>query len=261
MHDASLSFTLRLARTRSDLAAACAVRADAYGHHLPALRQPLGALDPLDQAAGTAVLLCRDKADGSATGTMRIQRNADAPLLIEQSITLPSALQNAPRAEITRLAVRADADPRTRLLLMKASYLHCLAHQVRWMVIGARSDALVRIYRRLGFVELTPPGAPVPLAHAGGLPHHVLAFDVVAAERTWLAARHGLYAFMIESFHPELQLFDTAAPAVPMTAPAPARTWRRCGAPAFRPTLRPTARAPFRPLPPSVAARASVRPS
>ncbi len=258
--DAPLSFTLRLARTRSDLAAACAVRADAYGHHLPALRQPLGALDPLDRAAGTAVLLCRDKSDGSATGTLRIQRNADAPLLIEQSIALPSALRQAPRAELTRLAVRADADPRTRLLLMKASYLHCLAHQVRWMVIGARSDALVRIYRRLGFVELTAPGAPVPLAHAGGLPHHVLAFDVVAAERTWLAAGHGLYGFMIETFHRELQLFDSPAPSL-AAAPAPVRAWRRAGAPVFRPTLRPTARQPFRPLPPSAPVRASVRPS
>jgi hypothetical protein len=128
------------------------------------------------------------------------------------------------------------------------------------MVIGARSDALVRIYRRLGFVELTAPGAPVPLAHAGGLPHHVLAFDVVAAERTWLAAGHGLYGFMIETFHRELQLFDSPAPSL-AAAPAPVRAWRRAGAPGFRPTLRPTARQPFRPLPPSAPVRASVRPS
>jgi hypothetical protein len=73
-------------------------------------------------------------------------------------------------------------------------------------VIGARSDALVRLYKRLGFTDALD--APLPLAHAGGLQHHVLAFDVVAAERTWHAGQHGLYGLMVETFHPDLQLFD-----------------------------------------------------
>jgi hypothetical protein len=66
-------------------------------------------------------------------------------------------------------------------------------------VIGARSAALVRIYKGLGFDLLADADGPrqVPLAHAGGLPHHVLAFDVVAAERHWHAARHALYGFMV----------------------------------------------------------------
>ena len=36
--------------------------------------------------------------------------------------------------------------------------------------------------------------------------HSVLAFNVVTAERTWHAAQHGLYAFMVETWHPDLQL-------------------------------------------------------
>ena len=41
---------------------------------------------------------------------------------------------------------------------MKASYLFCLASQVRWMVIGARSEALERQYTRIGFHNLLDDG-------------------------------------------------------------------------------------------------------
>jgi hypothetical protein len=208
---ASLSFTVRLARQRADLADACRIRAAAYGHHLPQMTQPLAAPDALDGQSGTAIVLCRDKCSGAATGTLRIQRNLHAPLLLEASVILPRRFADHPRAEITRLAVVPGADAATRLALMKASYLYALASQVRWLVIGARSDALIRIYRRLGFEDVLEPDDRVPLAHAGGLPHRILAFDVVAAERTWRAAGHGLYPFMIETFHPDLALFDEPA--------------------------------------------------
>ncbi|MFT3859394.1 MAG: hypothetical protein QM742_18450 [Aquabacterium sp.] len=60
------------------------------------------------------------------------------------------------RAEVTRLSVRAGADPLVKLALMKAVYLHCMAAGVRWLVIGARSEALARGYRHLGFDALLP---------------------------------------------------------------------------------------------------------
>ena len=211
MPTAALSFDVRLARHPGDLHDACRLRAQAYGHHLPEMTQPLARPDGLDGQPGTAIALCRDKASGRAVGTARIQRNLHAPLLLESSVILPRRLAERPRAEITRLAVAPGADGQVRLALMKAAYLYCLASQVRWLVIGARSDALIRIYRRLGFEDVLGPDDRVPLAHAGGLPHRILAFDVVAAERTWLAAGHGLYPFMIETWHPDLQLFEEPA--------------------------------------------------
>ena len=210
MSSTPLSFTVRLAASAADRRDACAVRARAYGRHLPQMRSTLVQPDALDAQPGTAVVLCRDKASGAAVGTLRIQRSDVQPLQIENSVVLPKELAGRPRAEITRLAVQPGADAQVRLVLMKASYLYCLASQVRWMVIGARSDALIRIYRALGFRDVLGPDDRVPLAHAGGLPHRILAFDVTAAERTWLAAGHGLYPFMIETYHPDLQLF--AAP-------------------------------------------------
>lgn len=205
---ASLSFTLRIARSGADLADACRVRSAAYGRHLPAMAQPLERPDALDTQPGTAILLCRDKASGAAVGTLRIQRNQHAPLLLEHSLILPHRLAERPRAEITRLAVLPGADSQVRLALMKACYLYGLAGQVRHLVIGARSEPLIRIYRRLGFEDVLGPDTLVPLAHAGGLPHRILALDIVAAERTWLGAGHGLYPFMIDTWHPDIQLVD-----------------------------------------------------
>lgn len=210
MSTAWLGFSLRVARTEQDLRDACAVRAEAYGHHLPQLQAALAQPEPIDRDPRTAVLLCRDKASGRAIGTARIQRAApEAAVQIEASVQLPAWLRGRPRAEITRLAILPGADAMVRPMLTKASYLHCVAHQVRWLVIGARSDALVRLYKRLGFTDALDE--PLPLAHAGGLQHHILAFDVVAAERTWHAGQHGLYALMVETFHPDLQLFDEPA--------------------------------------------------
>lgn len=218
----SLTFTVRIARAERELREACAVRARAYGHHLPALAAALAEPDAQDRDPGTVVLVCRDKAGGHVIGTARIQRNHPAPLAIEASIRLPEAIARHTRAEITRLAVLPGADALARPILLKACWLYAVAAQIRWLVIGARSAALVRMYRGLGFEPLVD-GA-VPLAHAGGLPHHLLAFDVGAAERTWHAARHGQYGFMVETWHPDLQLLAEEEPALsapprPVAAP------------------------------------------
>lgn len=202
-----LSFTVRLARDEADLRDACAVRAHAYGHHLPQLREALARPDELDGRRGVATLICRDKATGRAVGTVRIQRCVNDPLQLEHDVALPPQLARQPRAECTRLAIVPGADAQVRPMLIKAAYLFCVAQQVRWLIIGARSEALVRVYRGLGFAEALGEDVRVPLAHAGDLPHAILAFDVVTAERTWSAAGHGLYPFMVETYHPELQLF------------------------------------------------------
>ena len=207
-----LPFTLGLASSHADLMEACGVRSLAYGHHVPEMGERFAEPDALDKTEGTAVFLCRDKISGRGIGTMRIQLSAFGPLLLENSLILPSWLAGMPRAEITRLSVLAGADPLVKLCLMKASYLYCLAGQLRWMVIGARNEALIRNYRRLGFRDVLGPDDRVPLAHAGGLPHRILAFDVNAAERAWAAAKHPLYTFMVDTVHPDLQLFQAQRP-------------------------------------------------
>ncbi len=226
MSTSTLGFTLRLAASRSDLREACAVRSQAYGHHLPEVGRRFAEPDTLDHADGTAVLLCRDKQSGQGIGTARVQTSQHGPLTLEGSLILPSWLAGQPRAEITRLSVLGGADPLTKLCLMKACYLYCLASQVRWMVIGARSEALIRNYRRLGFRDVFGADDLVPLAHAGGLPHRMLAFDVNNAYGHWQRDGHALFAFMVETFHPDLQIVDSPLAQTHAGAQRPAQALR-----------------------------------
>ncbi len=217
-----LRFSLRVARSEADLRAACQVRAASYGHHLPHLRNAFAEPDELDWAPDTTVFLAVDKDSGRPVGTARLATNARQPLQIEQSTVLPEPLSDRMLAEVTRLSVApGHDDPRVKLALMKATYLYCIARQVHWMVIGARSDGLIRQYRRLGFTDLLPDGAMVPLAHAGNLPHRLLAFDVTAAERNWHAAKHPFYDFMVRAYHPDIELFGAPPARPPMLAPLP----------------------------------------
>jgi hypothetical protein len=209
MFTQSLGFSLRIARTHHEVEVACAVRAQSYGHHLPQLQAALASPDSLDTDENTIVVLCVDKASGHAIGTARFQTNAEGPLLIERSVDVPESMRNDTRAEVSRFSAVPGADPLVKLALMKASYLFCVATQVRWMVICARSDALARQYRRLGFTDLFDDGRMMPMLHVGSLPHHVLSFNVTTAESTWRKAQHPLYSFMIETAHPDIQLFST----------------------------------------------------
>ena len=206
MQTGTFGFSMRMAISDRDFQEACAVRAAAYGHHDPELGPKFGEVEPLDSTDGVAVLLCRDKNSGACIGTARIQVSAFGPLVLEDSIALPDWLAKKPRAQISRLAVVAGADPLVKLCLMKASYQYCLATQVRWMVIGARSGALIRNYRSLGFKDVFGAGEWRPLASGGGLPHQILAFDVVGAKAAWQATRNRLYGFMEETYHADLEL-------------------------------------------------------
>jgi hypothetical protein len=223
-----LRFNICVVRSAADLRAACEVRARSYGHHLPQLRHALAEPDELDWHPDTAVLLARDKTTHEAVGTARLSTNARGRLQIERSVPLPALLGPHLLAEVTRLSVLpGHDDPRVKLALMKGTYLYAMAHQVQWMVIGARSDALVRQYRRLGFTDLLGDGRSVALAHAGDLQHHVLGFEVTAAERNWHAAQHPLYDFMVRTHHPDIQLFGPALSPPPEVAQPAALAARR----------------------------------
>jgi hypothetical protein len=204
---ANLGFTVRVAVLESDLMAACAVRSAAYGRHLPQLARAFAKPDDLDRRPDVRVLIAWSKETGAAIGTARITTNSYEPLAIQSSIELPPAMRGASLAEITRLAIQPGiADPSLKLALFKASYISALTLQIRWLVIGARSPALIRDYSRLGFCDVSPGGMATPLAHAGGLEHRILAFDVLGAERTWYGVQHPLYEWMVGTLHTDIDL-------------------------------------------------------
>jgi hypothetical protein len=218
MSTQTLSFTLRTAVNHNDLQRACEVRSASYGHHLPDLTDAFAFPDATDLSPHTSVFICEDKATGAAIGTARVQTTTrgNSTLPIETCVTLPERMTQHGRAEITRMASVPGADPLVRLALWKAGYLYCLANQAKWLLIGARSVALARGYRRLGATDLHDDARMVPLAYTGNMPHYVLSFDVIAAERRWFECNHPLFGFMVDTVHPDLQLF---APAFMQGAP------------------------------------------
>lgn len=207
----TLNFTVGLASSEQDLLDVCELRSDAYGHHLPHLQDALKQPDAVDLEPGTAIFLCRDKQTGAPVGTARVQTSRRSELSIERCADTPEDLRTQDRAEIARFSARRGSDPLVKLALWKASYLFCHASQSRWLVIGARSEALVRQYQRLGFRDVHGDSRMVPLDYAGSVPHRILVLDVATAERTWHDSNNPLYTFMIQTTHPDIRLFGAPA--------------------------------------------------
>jgi hypothetical protein len=137
---------------------------------------------------------------------MRIQTNRRRPLAIEQSVALPAWLRHHRLAEATRLGIATGSIGRVvKIMLFKAFYQYCKRAGVDWMVIGARSP-LDRQYEALLFQDVFPGRGFVPLAHAGNIPHRVLAFEMATADARWRAAEHPLYGLFCRTHHPDIDV-------------------------------------------------------
>lgn len=200
-----LPFTVRVVRHDRQLRKAVAIRQRAYSRHLPALGELLRAPEPQDRDPGCAVLLAESRLDGEPLGTLRIQTNRHRPLALESSVELPDWLCGASLAEATRLGVAEGRIGRmVKTMLFKAFYQYCLAADIDWMVIGARSP-LDRMYEALLFEDVFPGRGTIPLKHAGDLPHRILAFELETAEARWRAARHPLLDLFVHTSHPDIE--------------------------------------------------------
>lgn len=202
----NLPFTVRVVSDKESLLKALTIRRSAYARHLPEFASTMNDIDDADLAPGTVVLLAESKFDGAPLGTMRIQ--IAAPLKLESSLRLPDWILNKSRAEATRLGISEGRIGQTvKISLFKAYYLYCVEHAIEWMVICAR-DPLHKQYERLLFLDLTPEEGFIPMKHIGGIPHKVLGFDVVNAERNWRENAHPLTNFVFDTFHKDI-VFDS----------------------------------------------------
>jgi hypothetical protein len=188
---------------------AIALRAEAYGRHVPSLAEILKKPEDLDRGKDSIVFIAEAKADGEPLGTIRIQTNFSGPISLEDSIELPARYANRTSAGVSRLAVKAGAKGRlVKLALFKALHRYCLAKQVELLLIGARPP-LDKTYVDLGFVDLFEDRALRPLKSAANVLHRILCFEVFTAERRWYTLSHPLYIFMGERFHPDIEVFSS----------------------------------------------------
>lgn len=206
-----LPFTVRVARTDAQLHKAVGLRAEAYGRHVPSLGNALESVEQLDLSPDSTVILAELKGSGEAVGTMRIQTNFHEPLEFEPAIRLPERFVRKPLATVSRLAVKAGSRGRlVKLTLFKSLYRYCVAKQVEWIMIGARAP-LENDYLALGFEDIFDDRLPRLLPTMQDLPHRFLSFEVGDAERRWHAMGHPLYRFMLEEFHPDIEIFNSVS--------------------------------------------------
>ena len=205
-----LPFIVRTVRTERQLKDIQALRAKAYGHHLPGLKDAFGEADPLDLHPDVTVFYAEDKTTGEVIGAVRIQTNRSGPLQIERSMELPDEFAGKLLAEITRLTVLPGQPLMVRMALMKALQMYCVTIQVACVLAGSRSS-LIRIYQNLGFSDVHEDERQVPLLHAGNLGHRVLKCYVASGERRLREMNNRpVYDFVFGAYHPDIVLFEPA---------------------------------------------------
>jgi len=207
-----MPFRIKLVQTESELERAVSIRHAAYARHVPAFAATLNRPESYDYEDGTVVLLAESKLDGSPIGTMRIKTNRHSQLGLEQSVQLPDWLEYTSIAEATRLGIATGRMGMVvKTMLFKAFFQYCLKTGIEWMVITARAP-LDRQYENLLLEDVYPDGGFIPMRHIGGLPHRVMALDVLHAKARWSEAKHPLFGFMCETHHPDIDLSAATRP-------------------------------------------------
>lgn len=204
--DAHLPFRIRVASNEEMVRKAVKIRQSAYARHVPEFAATMSDPEDYDFLPGAVVLIAESRLDDEPLGTMRIQTNRHHPLALEQSLALPAPFLDAHLATAARLGVvQGRMGTAVKTALFKAFYEYCLLQRVRWMVIAARRP-LDRQYGALLFTDIYPERGFVPLAHAQGIPHRVLALEVAAVKRSWAAANHPLYDYFFKTLHRDIQV-------------------------------------------------------
>jgi hypothetical protein len=220
-----LPFTIRRVRDDADLSKAVQVRHAAYARHVPEFARTLALPEDCDHEDDTVVLLAESQLDGTPVGSVRIQSNFSRPLHIEQSVLLPDWLQGRPLAEVTRLGVQEGRMGRlVKIALIKAMFEYLEQNGIEFAIATGRAP-IDRQYEQLLFTDVFEDKAMVPLAHVGGIPHRVMAFEVATGEARWRAANHPLLGFFRHTHHPDIDIREVPArrartAALPQRQPA-----------------------------------------
>jgi len=186
------------------------VRHAAYLRHMPECAEKLRAAESIDSEPGVAVLLAESKLDGAALGTLRIQSNANMPLKVEQSVTLPRWMRDRPLVEVSRLGIVGGSIGRlVKMMLVKAAFQYCEQDGIDWVIVAARAP-LDRQYDQLLFEDLYPAQGFIPMRHGNNIPHRVLGFEIETGEQRWTEANHPLLDFFTVIHHPDIDVRTSA---------------------------------------------------
>ena len=206
-----LPFRVQLVRNDKQLDSAVRIRHEVYQRHLPTLAELLNSPEEADKQENTIVLLATAKADSVPLGTMRIHTNSGRLVEFERELELPERYLGRTIAHVARLAVASGPlSGLVKLSLFKALHRYCLALQIDYMMVAGKPP-IDRQYERLGFEDVFSENEYVSITSSGGIPVRVMAFELATAEQRWRDARHPLYKFMVQEFHPDIEIFQSVS--------------------------------------------------
>ncbi len=204
-----LPFTVRLVRTEAHLLKAVQVRAEAFKRHAPKFAAQLVEPEAADRAPGNVILLAESKSTGAPEGSVRLETNFSHQTELESVVELPEYLKGRTIAQASRLAVRAGpGGPLIRMALVKAVYRYCLATQIDFILIAARSP-VDRKFISLGFRDVFTNQTAINFPSQGDKLLRLFSIDIVGGERRWKEIKHPFYKFMMEDYHPDIEIFDS----------------------------------------------------
>lgn len=227
-----LPFRIEIA-SNHNLNKVTALRAAAYGRHLPAFAAQLAEPEAADFEMGCEVFVAVSKLDGTALGTLRTHANVQKPLPLQASLKLSGRFNGARMVETTRLSIAGGVSSSVvRSALFKALYLYCSQQKVDWMLATGRRP-VDRIYDALLFNDVSEQGAYYPMSHVGGVPHRVMCLAPDQVGPLWAEKGQSLYGFFFETDHPDIDLsgaknlnFEWDCPVtIPVTVKTPAKVF------------------------------------
>lgn len=200
-----LPFRVRLARDEADLVRIAALRAQAYGKHIPGMLPKIGMPEREDRRPDTLLLMAESRDTGELLGAARLIHNGHLPLKIEEDFDLSARLQGRFVAEAGRMTVLGRADARlTMLALAKSIYEVCARSRVDDLVITARHP-MDRLYLTMRFDDLLG-GEKKPFPPVGNLPHGAYLLPIQEADTRWRTSQCPMYPFMALTLHPDIDL-------------------------------------------------------
>lgn len=201
-----LPFRVRIANLQDDLNRILALRAQAYGRHLPEMAKRLEQAEPDDLRDDALLLVAQCKESDQLLGSVRLLTNVERPLCIEHEVQLPAHFHRSHLLEARRMTVLNAPKARMAMpALNKAIYEICHYCGIDIVLITARRP-VDRLYRAMQFKDALQ-GARIPLPDVNNVPHIVLYREIESAENAVLAAAQWpFYDFMAKTRHPDIHI-------------------------------------------------------
>jgi hypothetical protein len=208
----SLPFSVRIARTESDVIRVREFREAEYRHRHPILAEKILAeqvKSRLDEQRGTITVFAECLTTKAILGTVRFSSNLYRPFDFEFDDQFPAFLSGKPLAYFSRFAVaKTEYSKAVRALLIKSTLLLCQAKQINQAVVSVVRP-FDRLYTKLGYekLEIDHPEK----VHDISFPVYLMGIDIATFQKKLEAVDQSLCDAIFQTYHPDLEIFSSVS--------------------------------------------------